>query len=75
MLGLEQFAAISVPFSPPKETRTSPPAARSAAMLALVVGSLTAVTPAHSGSQVPPSVMNARLKYLVPSVVAPVARL
>ena len=70
-----QLCASSVPASPPKETRTSPPAARRLAMSPEMEESVIAVTPPHFGVQPPPAVMNARLKNLVPSAAASPLRL
>ncbi|CAM5372415.1 hypothetical protein SCANM63S_05174 [Streptomyces canarius] len=57
----EQVVASSEPEAPPKETRTSPPLARSAPICAATASLVRSVTPPHLGVQPPPSVRKARL--------------
>lgn len=56
-----QVVASSEPDAPPKETRTSPPLARSAPIWEATPSLARSVTPPHFGVQPPPSVMKARL--------------
>src|ERR1700733_5887252 len=64
-----------MPSSPPNETRTSPPIARSALISAATGSSPIAVVPPHSGVQPPPDTTNARLNCLTPVSPAAVVRL
>ena len=62
-----QVCASSLPSSPPKEIRTSPPIARSAPIWAATGSPPMAVTPPHSGVQPPPpATTNARLNCFTP---------
>ena len=70
-----QVCASSLPSSPPNETRTSPPIARSALISAATGLSPIAVVPPHSGVQPPPDTTNARLNCLTPVLAATLVRL
>ena len=61
-----------MPLAPPKETRTSPPAARTAPIWAATASLPRSVTPPHLGTQPPPETTKARLNCLTPfAFIAP----
>src|ERR1700722_12538731 len=72
-----EFSASSLPASPRKEMRTSPPMARRAPIWAATGSLPIGVTPPHSGVQppLPPATTNARLNCFTPVCWAVVVRL